>query len=85
MLGVLGEIGLNGVVVGIGGLSNVFGFKLDMYYNIFKLNLVVKVNVDLFNVVGGGVFGVFVIIDSYGVVIMYILSLIVDNVVKLKV
>lgn len=56
-----------------------------MYYNIFKLNLVVKVNVDLFNVVGGGVFGVFVIIDSYGVVIMYILSLIVDNVVKLKV
>ncbi len=31
--GPLGQIGKEGAAVGIGGLNNAFGFKLDTYHN----------------------------------------------------
>lgn len=41
-----------------------------MYYNILIFKFDVKVKVDLCNVGGGGVFGVFVSIDRNGMVII---------------
>lgn len=83
--GVLGETGLNGAAVGIGGLSNAFGFKLDTYHNTSKPNAAAKANADPSNVAGGGAFGAFVTTDSYGVATTYTSSSAADNAAKLKV
>ncbi|HEI9353534.1 TPA: serine-rich repeat glycoprotein adhesin SasA, partial [Staphylococcus aureus] len=83
--GVLGETGLNGAAVGIGGLSNAFGFKLDTYHNTSKPNSAAKANADPSNVAGGGAFGAFVTTDSYGVATTYTSSSTADNAAKLNV
>lgn len=83
--GVLGETGLNGAAVGIGGLSNAFGFKLDTYHNTSTPNASAKAKADPSSVAGGGAFGAFVTTDSYGVASTYTSSSAADNAAKLNV
>lgn len=83
--GVLGETGLNGAAVGIGGLSNAFGFKLDTYHNTSTPNASAKAKADPSSVAGGGAFGAFVTTDSTGVASTYTSSSTADNAAKLNV
>ena len=79
----MGETGLNGAAVGIGGLSNAFGFKLDTYHNTSTPNASAKAKADPSSVAGGGAFGAFVTTDSYGVASTYTSSSAADNAAKL--
>ncbi|RRJ11061.1 hypothetical protein EIM20_36120, partial [Pseudomonas aeruginosa] len=61
--GTLGQIGKEGAALGIGGLNNAFGFKLDTYHNTSQPNSSAKANKDPASVGGGGAFGAFVTTD----------------------
>lgn len=63
--GPLGQIGKEGAAVGIGGLNNAFGFKLDTYHNTSPPKSDAKAKADPSNV-GGGAFGAFVSTDRNG-------------------
>ena len=64
--GPLGQIGKEGAAVGIGGLNNAFGFKLDTYHNTSTPKSDAKAKADPRNVGGGGAFGAFVSTDRNG-------------------
>ncbi|WP_394860111.1 lectin-like domain-containing protein, partial [Staphylococcus epidermidis] len=64
--GPLGQIGKEGAAVGIGGLNNAFGFKLDTYHNTSTPKSDAKAKADPSNVGGGGAFGAFVSTDGSG-------------------
>lgn len=64
--GNLGEIGKEGAAVGIGGLKNAFGFKLDTFHNTSKPKADAKAYADPPKVGGGGAFGAFVSTDANG-------------------
>ncbi|MBM0847017.1 hypothetical protein D0396_04415, partial [Staphylococcus epidermidis] len=64
--GPLGQIGKEGAAVGIGGLNNAFGFKLDTYHNTSTPKPEAKAKADPPNVGGGGAFGAFVSTDGSG-------------------
>ncbi|MCD8877714.1 putative Ig domain-containing protein, partial [Staphylococcus epidermidis] len=64
--GPLGQIGKEGAAVGIGGLNNAFGFKLDTYHNTSPPKSDAKAKADPRNVGGGGAFGAFVSTDRNG-------------------
>ncbi|MDU7556041.1 MAG: KxYKxGKxW signal peptide domain-containing protein, partial [Staphylococcus epidermidis] len=64
--GPLGQIGKEGAAVGIGGLNNAFGFKLDTYHNTSPPKSDAKAKADPSNVGGGGAFGAFVSTDRNG-------------------
>ena len=64
--GPLGQIGKEGAAVGIGGLNNAFGFKLDTYHNTSTPRSDAKAKADPRNVGGGGAFGAFVSTDRNG-------------------
>ncbi|MGW7900845.1 lectin-like domain-containing protein, partial [Staphylococcus shinii] len=83
--GALGEIGKEGAAVGIGGLKNAFGFKLDTYHNTSKPNSSASALADPSKVAGGGAFGAFVTTNSNGVATTYISANPVEDAVKLKV
>ncbi|HCG74272.1 putative Ig domain-containing protein, partial [Staphylococcus sp.] len=65
--GNLGQIGNEGAALGIGGLNNAFGFKLDTYHNTSTPKADAKAKADPSTVGGGGAFGAFVSTDSNGV------------------
>ena len=65
--GNLGEIGKEGAAVGIGGLKNAFGFKLDTYHNTSQPKGDAKANKDPGSMIGKGAFGAFVSTDPNGV------------------
>ena len=50
----LRQIGKEGAAVGIGGLNNAFGFKLDTYHNTSTPKSDAKAKADPRNVGGGG-------------------------------
>ncbi|WP_188350585.1 lectin-like domain-containing protein, partial [Mammaliicoccus stepanovicii] len=83
--GALGQTGLQGAALGIGGLNNAFGFKLDTYHNTSKPAAAAKALADPSNVSGGGAFGAFVTTDSNGVATTYTSSSTLDNAAKLNV
>ncbi|RQX32374.1 lectin-like domain-containing protein, partial [Staphylococcus capitis] len=64
--GNLGEIGKEGAALGIGGLKNAFGFKLDTYHNTSNPGNASKAYADPPNVGKGGAFGAFVSTDARG-------------------
>lgn len=64
--GPLGQIGKEGAAVGIGGLNNAFGFKLDTYHNTSTPKPEAKAKADPPTVKGGGAFGAFVSTDGSG-------------------
>ncbi|MEB6610607.1 KxYKxGKxW signal peptide domain-containing protein, partial [Staphylococcus borealis] len=65
--GKIDDTGKEGAALGIGGLNNAFGFKLDTYHNTSQPKADAKANKDPSNVAGGGAFGAFVSTDSSGV------------------
>ncbi|MEJ7419059.1 putative Ig domain-containing protein, partial [Staphylococcus warneri] len=69
--GSVGQIGKEGAALGIGGLNNAFGFKLDSYHNTSQPNASASANKDPANVSGGGAFGAFVTTNSSGVASTY--------------
>ncbi|MCE4995702.1 lectin-like domain-containing protein, partial [Staphylococcus xylosus] len=83
--GALGEIGKEGAAVGIGGLKNAFGFKLDTYHNTSKPNASASALADPSKVAGGGAFGAFVTTNSNGVATTYISTNPVEDAVKLNI
>ncbi|WP_329524702.1 lectin-like domain-containing protein, partial [Staphylococcus capitis] len=62
-----GEIGKEGAAVGIGGLKNAFGFKLDTFHNTSPPKGDAKANKDPSSMIGKGAFGAFVSTDTNGV------------------
>ncbi|MGX0341492.1 lectin-like domain-containing protein, partial [Staphylococcus hominis] len=64
--GALDATGKEGAAVGIGGLANAFGFKLDTYHNTSAPKSDAKAKADPSKVAGGGAFGAFVSTDSGG-------------------
>ncbi|WP_076684528.1 lectin-like domain-containing protein, partial [Staphylococcus haemolyticus] len=64
--GTLDATGKEGAAVGIGGLTNAFGFKLDTYHNTSTPKSTSKAYADPKNVGGGGAFGAFVSTNSSG-------------------
>lgn len=64
--GTLDATGKEGAAVGIGGLTNAFGFKLDTYHNTSTPKSISKAYADPRNVGGGGAFGAFVSTNSSG-------------------
>lgn len=62
-----GEIGKEGAAVGIGGLKNAFGFKLDTFHNTSQPKGDAKANKDPDNVKNKGAFGAFVSTNANGV------------------
>lgn len=83
--GALGETGKEGAAVGIGGLKNAFGFKLDTYHNTSKPSASASANADPSKVAGGGAFGAFVTTNATGVASTYVSSNPAEDAVKLKV
>ncbi|MEJ7424619.1 lectin-like domain-containing protein, partial [Staphylococcus warneri] len=81
--GTLGQIGKEGAALGIGGLNNAFGFKLDSYHNTSQPNASASANKDPANVSGGGAFGAFVTTNSSGVASTYTDSTKTANAAKL--
>ncbi|MCI2773821.1 lectin-like domain-containing protein, partial [Staphylococcus petrasii] len=66
--GKVDDTGKEGAAVGIGGLANAFGFKLDTYHNTSRPDISKsKAYEDPSNVAGGGAFGAFVSTDGSGV------------------
>ncbi|HEC2186309.1 TPA: putative Ig domain-containing protein [Staphylococcus delphini] len=82
--GTLGQIGKEGAALGIGGLNNAFGFKLDTFHNTSKPNASASANADPSNVAGGGAFGAFVTTNSTGVASTYTDNTTTANAAKLK-
>lgn len=64
--GKVDDTGKEGAAVGIGGLANSFGFKLDTYHNTSTPAASAKAGKDPANLAGGGAFGAFVSTDSSG-------------------
>ncbi|PNZ39837.1 lectin-like domain-containing protein, partial [Staphylococcus lutrae] len=83
--GTLGQVGKAGAALGIGGLNNAFGFKLDTYHNTSQPTSTASANADPASVGGGGAFGAFVTTNSSGVATTYTDSTTTATAAKLKV